>query len=141
MTIERLTAATEDTLADINRLLEQLVTHYEPETLQGLQATVSDSHAIALVAKDDNRIVGMAFVYLMQTLQGKGGWVDEVVVDNAYRGQGLGRKLMEALIIAARENGATELELTSKPTRVAANALYQKIGFKQRETNVYKMVL
>jgi ribosomal protein S18 acetylase RimI-like enzyme len=68
-------------------------------------------------------------------------WIEDVVVDEAARGQGVGEALnREALRIAA-ENGARTVDLTSRPSREAANRLYQRIGFKQRDTNVYRIDL
>ena len=64
--------------------------------------------------------------------------VEDVVVDGTARGKGLGQKLVMAAIEKAKERGATSVNLTSSPTRTAANALYQKMGFNQRETNVYR---
>ena len=68
-------------------------------------------------------------------------WIEDVVVDNAYRGQGLGRMLVEEAIEQARGWGAETLMLTSNPKRIAANALYRSLGFEPKETNVYRMVL
>lgn len=76
--------------------------------------------------------------YLAPT--GRKMWIEDVVVDNSMRGRSLGRKLVEFAILRAREMGGT-LMLTSKPARVAANALYRSVGFEQKETNVYKMNL
>ena len=63
------------------------------------------------------------------------------MVDEAYRGKALGRKLVDYAIGLARERGIQVLMLTSKPKRVAANALYRSVGFESKETNVYKMQL
>jgi ribosomal protein S18 acetylase RimI-like enzyme len=60
------------------------------------------------------------------------------VVSEETRGQGAGRKLTEAAIEFARNNGACTVDLTSRPTRQAANRLYQRVGFEQRNTNVYR---
>ena len=141
MMIERLTEATEGALADINALLKKLKSRNEQESLEGLRATVGDSHAVVMVMKDEGRIIGMAFLFILQTLQGRNGSIEDVVVDEAYRGQGLGVKIMEAVIEEAKREKVTEIMLTSKPKRVAANKLYQKLGFVQKETNVYEMEL
>jgi ribosomal protein S18 acetylase RimI-like enzyme len=62
-----------------------------------------------------------------------------VIVDEAVNGQGIGRQLTEAMLARARELGCTTVDLTSRPSREAANALYQKVGFRPRETNVYRI--
>lgn len=132
---------TRKTLADVNALLKQLKSNYKPETLAGLRAAAGDSHTVCMVIRDSGKIVGMGFLFVMQTLQGRNGYIEDVVVDDMYRGQGLGKKLMEALIGVAKKKRVTEIELTSRPLRVAANKLYQKMGFQHRETNVYKLKL
>ncbi len=63
------------------------------------------------------------------------------MVDEEYRGRGIGRKMTEQLLVKAREENVLEVGLTSRPARQAANALYQSMGFRRVETNVYEMRL
>ena len=87
------------------------------------------------------RKLGSLTLVLFRIPTGVRAWIEDVVVDEAARGQGVGELLnREALRIAA-ENGAVTVDLTSRPSREAANRLYQRIGFKQRETNVYRYEL
>ena len=86
-------------------------------------------------------MVGIAAIYFVQTLNGLKSGIEDVVVDKKYRGLGLGKKLVRALIGAAKRKKAKYIDLTSNPKRVEANALYQKLGFKKRETNVYRLEL
>ena len=72
---------------------------------------------------------------------GAHGWIEDVVVDQAARGQGVGRMLTQALLDKARALGMKQVYLTSRPGRVAANQLYQSMGFVRRETNVYRFIL
>jgi ribosomal protein S18 acetylase RimI-like enzyme len=65
-------------------------------------------------------------------------WIEDVVVDSAARGHGVGEALNQAAILEARHRGAITVELTSRPSREAANRLYQRLGFVARETNVYR---
>jgi ribosomal protein S18 acetylase RimI-like enzyme len=65
-------------------------------------------------------------------------WVEDVIVDQAVNGQGIGRRLTEAMLARAEELGCRTVDLTSRPSREAANALYRKVGFEPRETNVYR---
>lgn len=139
MEIIQLKEASGEALRDINALLQQLASEYKPEDLDGLRAAVEDTHTTVMTVKDGDRIIGMGYLFLLQTLQGRNGYIEDVIVDEAYRGQGLGVQLMEALITEAKKQGMTEIELTSRPARVAANKLYQRLGFRQRETNVYKL--
>jgi ribosomal protein S18 acetylase RimI-like enzyme len=68
-------------------------------------------------------------------------WIEDVVVDEAQRGKGIGKEMMLFAINYSKALGAESVSLTSRPSRIAANELYQKIGFKQYETNVYKYLL
>jgi len=107
-----------------------------------LQAVVEDpgSHLYVLRAPD-GRIAGCATLCIYQSPTGRKGSVEDVVVLSAFRGQGLGRRLMEHVLSEARKYSPIELHLTSRPSRVAANALYQALGFTRRETNAYGLTL
>ncbi len=95
-----------------------------------------------LVARDEEeKIVGMASLYRIDRLDRTIGRIEDVVVDASTRGQGVGRGLMEGLIEEAKKQGISRLFLTSRPERVEANQLYQKVGFIKYETNPYKMDL
>jgi ribosomal protein S18 acetylase RimI-like enzyme len=143
ITIERLSQATESAVEGINRLLPQLRESptEHTTTLAELTDILSNSNTMFLTIIDDGQVIGMATLYMITKLSKRSGFVEDVVVDSAYRGQGLGEKLIAALVDAARVAGLKTLHLTSRPERVAANKLYQKLGFKQKETNVYKMTL
>ncbi len=100
---------------------------------------VIDNHfAKIVVARDENaRIVGMATVILVTKIAYDEAHIEDVVVDESMRGQGLGKAIMQMAIETAWSMGADKIELTSRASREAANALYQKLGFKLRKTNVY----
>ena len=137
-----LTAATENTEAEIDALAREL--HLEGPTtvsLERIQEVLAAPNTILMTAQDDGKVVGMATLHILPTTEKRIAHVDDVVVSSAYRGQGLGEKLMRALIDAARERGVASLHLTSRPARAAAQALYMKVGFKKRETDVFKLVL
>jgi len=142
MTIERLTEANEAVLLDINVLLKQL--RKDPPnhgTLDELRAVVeSDKHRL-FVVRDGDKIIGMATLYIMQKIGKRTGHVEDVVVDSAYRGQGLGEKLMHEIIAVAKAERITTLFLTSRPARVAAHKLYQKVGFTVKDTTVFRLSL
>jgi ribosomal protein S18 acetylase RimI-like enzyme len=143
MTISPLKSAqlTTKTVAEINGLLRQLRSKFKPETLRSVRATVADSHVVTTVIRDGGRIIGIGFLFFMHTLQGKVAFVEDVIVDETYRGKGLGAKLMQAIIAAGKKNKASKIELTSRPARAAANKLYQRLGFEKRDTNVYRLKL
>jgi len=102
---------------------------------------IRDPHAVLIVAKDDDRIIGMGTLYLNQKIGKLSSYIEDVIVDSAYRGQGIGSKIVDALIEAAREKNALSITLTSRSERAAAHALYEKHGFKKRDTNVFRLTL
>jgi ribosomal protein S18 acetylase RimI-like enzyme len=91
-----------------------------------------------LVARADRKIVGMALLLTLTTLARTTGYVEEVVVDKAARGQHVSTALMTALLDLAVTKGIEFVDLTSRPSRTIANGLYQSLGFKLRETNCYR---
>lgn len=141
ITISRITAIDQSVLRDLNVLLSQLSTSAKPLTMELLSEVVSNPANFLYVAKDGERIIGTAQLQLAVIMSGKDAFIQDVVVDSAYRGQGIGGKLCRALIEEAKANKCETLGLTSRPSREAANALYQKMGFQRKETNVYEMKL
>ena len=123
----------------INRLLAQLSSSPRTFTVEALEAIVQSGNSHLLLAEVDGVVAGMLTLcdYLAPT--GRKMWVEDVVVDGSVRGCGVGRRLVEHAIGFAKELGGGSLMLTSRPSRVAANALYRSCGFGHRETNVYKM--
>ena len=87
---------------------------------------------------EDERILGMLSLVVFDIPTGRRAWIEDVVTDQAARGQGVGQGLVDAAVEHARELGAKTVDLTSRPTREAANRLYRRVGFLQRETNVYR---
>jgi ribosomal protein S18 acetylase RimI-like enzyme len=107
-----------------------------------LAARVRDDRVHVLVAERDGVVIGTATLSLLMTLwKGVVGHVDDVVVGAAARGEGVGRLLMEQLHQEAACLAVTHLDLTSRPAREAANALYQSLGYEKRNTNVYRLRL
>lgn len=124
----------------IARLLGQLSStpvEFNEESYKALTSSPSSRLYLLLC---EGAVCGMLTLahYLAPT--GRKLWIEDVVVDSTMRGRSLGRKLVEHAIAEARAMGGT-LMLTSKPARVAANALYRSAGFQPKETNVYKMNL
>ena len=137
----RLEKVEENTLDQINALLAQLserAPHCTPELLK----SIVESSAVELwVAKENGVIVGMGELVIVLKPDGAIAQIEDIVVDEAYRGKGFGKMISEKLIERARAHGARAINLSSRPSRTAANALYQKLGFKQHETNSYYMNL
>lgn len=86
---------------------------------------------------DGDKLVGMGWIFPRQTALRKQAVIEDMIVDEQYRGKKLGRKLINELIEWARVNGVEVIELTSSPKRVAANELYKKSGFVLHSTNHY----
>jgi ribosomal protein S18 acetylase RimI-like enzyme len=107
-----------------------------------LKAIVSSSVTRLLLARDEaGSIVGTLTLVVFRIPTGVGAWIEDVVVDEQARRQGVGEALMTAAIQLAEESGARHLNLTSRPDREAANRLYRRLGFDHRETNVYRLML
>lgn len=86
---------------------------------------------------DGEKLIGMGWIFPRQTMLRKQAVVEDMIVDSAYRGKGLGREILHDLVSWAKENGVEVIELTSNPKRVAANELYKKYGFELHPTNHY----
>ena len=89
----------------------------------------------------EDKVMGMLTVGMYVSPTGTKAWIEDVVVDEVLRGQGLGRMLVEHAIDFCKEKGVDTVYLTSNPKRVAANGLYQSMGFVRKETNMYKLEL
>ena len=123
----------------INELLSQLTSSPVPFTDTDLQTMiVSGSSHLFLISYEDE-IAGMLTVGSYKTPTGQKHWIEDVVVDQRFRGKALGYKLVEHAIRYVESLGNSILMLTSSPARVAANQLYRSVGFEPKETNVYKM--
>jgi ribosomal protein S18 acetylase RimI-like enzyme len=144
ISVERLITASESDLVALNALLQQLRSDpasHTPITREVLNDALASTNTIVLVAKDDGVIVGTGTIVWNNVLTDRSAFVEDVVVDSAYRGQGLGKRLMSELITIARANGVQTVALTSRPSRIEANTLYPKLGFKRKETNYYELDL
>lgn len=142
ITCTRLTDPTERDIAQLRELIHQLTKNGRTITLRDVQE-VAAAHVL-YVASDtelDGQIVGTALLAVMHTLSHVNGQVEDVVVADTHRGQGIGRALMGKLLEAARLHGVERIDLGSEPYRVAANLLYQSLGFALRDTNLYRLTL
>ena len=141
MQIERLTEASEESLKDINKLIYQLSPRLPACSIELLEKIVADSNTELWVARDEDSIVGMATLAVVLLPEGERAQMEDIVVDEKCRGQGLGEKLCTKIVERARERNISTMTLSSRADRVAANKLYQKLGFTQRETNLYTLKL
>ncbi len=123
------------------RLIPQLSSSSPPPSRAHLESIVSSGSSVLLVARVDGECVGSLTLGFIRIPTGLKAWIEDVVVDDSMRGRGLGERLVREGIEVARGRGAKSVELTSNPKREAANRLYQRVGFEQRETNVYRYKL
>ncbi len=142
MYIEEITAYTPEIEQAIVRFLKQLVHGEVVMTDSLLKELICSTNSHLFCAVDAKKgYVGMITVGIYLSPTGRKAWIEDVVVTETSRGQGIGEELTKYAIDFAKGQGVQSLMLTSNPTRVAANRLYQKLGFEQRETNVYRMIL
>lgn len=139
--VEEITEIDQTIVAAFEHLIPQLSKSNPPPTIEELRAIASSRATALLVAKDADEIVGSLTLALFRIPTGLRAWIEDVVVDQSARGKGVGRILNEAALDHARAAGAKTVDLTSRPSREAANRLYKNIGFKKRETNVYRFDL
>jgi ribosomal protein S18 acetylase RimI-like enzyme len=134
--IEKVAEPNDELVEALARLVPQLSSAPPPDAA-GL-ATILDSGSTMFVARVDGRIVGTLTLVLYRIPTGLKAWIEDVVVDESARGHGVGEALNMAALDEARRHGAKAVSLTSRPSREAANRLYQRIGFRPRDTNVYR---
>jgi GNAT superfamily N-acetyltransferase len=139
--IEPVTEATTEVYAALELLLPQLNPQLPVPTMERLQAIIADPAVTLLVARDGEQIVGTTTVIVYTTPFWIKARLDEVVVDESARGKGVGAALVQASLDLARKKGVEVVELQSGVNREEANRLYPRMGFKLRETNVYRIVL
>jgi ribosomal protein S18 acetylase RimI-like enzyme len=125
-------------VAAFERLTPQLSSSNPPPTRTQLDEIAQSPATVLFLAHRGDEIVGTLTLALFRIPTGLRAWIEDVVVDEAARGQGVAEALNRAAIERARAEGAVSIDLTSRPSREAANRLYQRIGFEPRETNVYR---
>lgn len=141
VTVEEVTVVDDELVEAMARLIPQLSKSSPPPTERELAAIVTSRSSVLLVARDDGRIVGSMTLVLFRIPTGLRAWIEDVVVDESARGKGVGQVLNEAAIEHATRAGARTIDLTSRPSREAANRLYQRLGFVPRDTNVYRLTI
>ena len=131
----------DDLVGAMARLVPQLSSSGSPPDVEALEAIVASDSSVLLIAVSERVIVGALTLVLFRIPTGLRAWIEDVIVDEAARGRGIGEALNQAAIERARAAGARTVDLTSRPSREAANRLYQRLGFVERETNVYRRVI
>lgn len=132
------TEVTDELTEAMDRLVPQLSRSNPPPTLDALAEIVESESSLLFMAKDHTGVLGTLTLILFRIPTGLRAWIEDVIVDQDARGKGVGRILNEVAIQHALDQGAITVDLTSRPSREAANRLYARIGFVQRDTNVYR---
>jgi len=137
MEIIRITEVTEALCEACGRLLPQLSASLAVPDRARLRAIAGSGTSALFAARSGGRIVGLLTLAWYDVPSGRKAWIEDVVVDAAWRGRGAGRALVDAALAHAARIGAVKVMLTSRPSRVAAHALYRKAGFEVAETAVF----
>ncbi len=136
--VEPLRTVDDDVVEAFARLVPQLSSSSPAPDEAELKTIVTSDGTVIFVARLDGRIVGSLTFVTFRIPTGMKAWIEDVVVDESVRGRGVGELLNRAALDEARRRSIDSVSLTSRPSRDAANRLYQRIGFEPRETNVYR---
>ena len=128
-----------DYLEAINRLIAQLSTSSHTFTEAELNSLIASPQSHLYALEYDEKIIGMVTLCIYKCPTGRKAWIEDVVVDQNHRGKGYGKLMVRKAMEECQNRGNVTLMLTSRPSRIVANQLYQSLGFEKRETNVYKM--
>lgn len=145
--VEVANSATPELVQAFAELVPQLSRSSPPPDAAALEAMIGQLGTdvflarLAVDGEERGAIVGTLTLVCFRIPTGLRAWIEDVVVDEAGRGRGVGEALTMAAIDRARAVGARSIDLTSRPSRQAANRLYQRLGFEARETNVYRYAL
>lgn len=141
ISVEAATAVDDDLVVAAGRLVPQLSSSSPAPSREALTRIVDSAGATLFVGRDDGRIVGMLTLITFEIPTAVRAWIEDVVVDETARGQGVAAALVQAALERAEALGARTVDLTSRPDREAANRLYLRMGFEVRATNVYRRTL
>jgi len=141
MKVEVFDGDAEELAAAFKELVPQLSKSNPPPDGEAVAAMLASDAITQFVARDDDRIVGVATLVIFPIPTALRGWIEDVIVDGSSSGQGIGSALTEAMLDYARRQGCKTVDLTSRPAREAANHMYRKLGFVQRDTHVYRYKL
>lgn len=139
--VEIVSEVTQELVAGLNHLLPQLSTSGTQLSATDVEELVGSSATTIFVARDAGRIVGSLTLVIFPIPTGRRAWIEDVVVDESARGNGVGEALTKAAIEESRRRHVRSIDLTTRPSREAANRLYSRLGFELRETNVYRFFL
>lgn len=135
------TAVTDEIVEAFGRLLPQLSTSAQQLDAAALTAVAADPASTVFLARTSGRLVGSLTLATFAIPTGVRAWIEDVVVDESARGQGVASALIDEALKLAKKAGARTVDLTSRPSRESAGRLYERAGFEQRETRMYRYKL
>lgn len=141
MTIYQPQNITQEIAEAFQRLIPQLNPLSKVPNREDLQQITENKNTFLFVGEENGIIIATISIAIYRIPTGKKAWIEDVVVDENVRGKGYGKKLMQHAIDFAKSQGISKIYLTSNPTRIAANKMYQGFGFEQYVTNVYRLYL
>jgi ribosomal protein S18 acetylase RimI-like enzyme len=136
--VEVLREVTDEAVEAFRRLTPQLSSSADPPDHRALNRIVSSSASTLLIARSGDEITGTLTLVMFPIPTGLRAWIEDVIVDEAARGQGIGQILTVEALRIAEQAGARTVDLTSRPSRVAAGRLYERAGFQSRSTRLYR---
>ncbi|NOR75593.1 MAG: GNAT family N-acetyltransferase [Draconibacterium sp.] len=142
MRIIRITKITDKVLIAFKSLMPQLSAGLRPPSKQNLEEIINSENSVLFIAQDEDKEIAGTLTLIINRIPTKQfAWIEDIVIDNKFRGKGVGQKLTQHAIDYAIKKGINEINLTSNSKRIAANKLYQKLGFVTRDTNVYRLTV
>jgi ribosomal protein S18 acetylase RimI-like enzyme len=138
ISVEVLDEVTDEVVEAFGRLLPQLSSSARPLDAAALRTVVSSPAVTVLLARSSGRIAGSLTLAMFPIPTGLRAWIEDVVVDESARGAGIGTVLTQEALRLAQAAGARTVDLTTRPAREAAGRIYERAGFRQRETRLYR---
>lgn len=139
MEVVEITDYTPEVVDVLRKLLPQLSQSAAPPSVELTRQIIESDSSHLLLARDGKAVLGMLTLVIFPIPSGIRAWIEDVVVDEAGRGKGVGEALNRYALELARQEGARTVDLTSRSSREAANRLYLRIGFQPRVTNIYRL--
>jgi ribosomal protein S18 acetylase RimI-like enzyme len=136
--VEVLREVTDEVIEAFKRLTPQLSASADPPDREALRRIVDSTSSTLLIARSGDTITGSLTLVMFPIPTGFRAWIEDVIVDQAARGQGIGENLTIEALNLARAAGARTVDLTSRPSREAAGRLYERVGFQSRSTRLYR---
>lgn len=139
MKIKKINRFSDRVFKSVLKLLPQLAPGSELPSAEKFRSILKSENTHFFVAELNNNVIaGILTLVTYDIFTGTKFWIEDVIVDESHRGKGIGKALILFAIEHARSKGAKSVDLTSRPSRIAANQLYRQIGFVKRKTNVYR---